>query len=121
MLCGSFSGCTAINVGTPKPLKYSSLTSVPGHFGATIITVMSSLIIVPSSTILKPWEKDKTEFFFINGTTVETTLVWFLSGVKFITTSASGINSSKLPTLKLFFLAFKYDSFLESIDDCLRT
>ena len=37
-----------------NPLLNSSLTSVPGHLGATIITVMSSLILIPSSTILKP-------------------------------------------------------------------
>jgi len=29
---GSFSGCTAIKVGTPKPRLYSSRTSVPGDF-----------------------------------------------------------------------------------------
>ncbi len=51
---GSFSGWTAIKVGTPKPLLYSSLNSVPGDFGAIIITVKSSLIFIPSSTILKP-------------------------------------------------------------------
>jgi len=38
---GSFSGCTAIRVGTPNPRLYSSRTSVPGHFGAHITTVIS--------------------------------------------------------------------------------
>ena len=69
------SGGTAINVGTPIPLLNSSLTSVPGHFGATIITVMSSLILIPSSTILKPCEYERIEFCFIKGITVLTTSV----------------------------------------------
>ena len=118
---GSFSGCTAIKVGTPNPRKYSSLTSVPGHLGATIITVMSFLIFTPSSTILKPCEYDKIEFSFINGIAWLTTAVWFLSGVKFITISAWGTNSSNVPILKLFFEAFKKDSFLLDIEDCLNT
>ena len=53
---GLFSVCIAISVGTPKPRLYSSRTSVPGHFGATIMTVMSSRICMPSSTMLNPWE-----------------------------------------------------------------
>ena len=38
-----------------------------------------------------------------------------------LTISASGTNSSKLPTLKLFLFAFKKDSFFTSIDVCLKT
>ena len=38
-----------------------------------------------------------------------------------ITISASGINSLNVPTLKLFDEAFLKDSFLLSIEDCLKT
>ena len=98
---------------------YSSRTSVPGHFGATIITVKSSRIFIPSSTILNPWEYDSVAPFFIKGITSLTTGEWFLSGVKFITISAVGINSLYVPTLKSFFVAFKYEGLLFSIAEFL--
>lgn len=64
---GSLSGCTASKVGTPKPRLYSSRTSVPGHLGATIITVMSGRICIPSSTMLKPCEYARVDASFIIG------------------------------------------------------
>ncbi len=53
---GSFSGCTAISVGMPKPRVYSTRTSEPGPLGAIITTVMSRRTCMPSSTMLKPCE-----------------------------------------------------------------
>ena len=66
---GSFSGCTAMSVGTPKPRLYSARTSEPGHFGATMITVRSGRICMPSSTMLKPWLYASVAPFFISGIT----------------------------------------------------
>mmetsp|Transcript_19762 Transcript_19762/g.59136 ORF Transcript_19762/g.59136 Transcript_19762/m.59136 type:complete len:273 (+) Transcript_19762:577-1395(+) len=91
---GSFSGCTAMSVGTPKPRLYSSRTSVPGHFGATMMTVKSSRTCMPSSTMLKPWLYERVAPCFINGITWDTTALCCLSGVKFSTKSASGMSSS---------------------------
>jgi len=83
-----------MSVGTPKPRLYSSRTSVPGHFGATMITVRSSRTFMPSSTMLKPCEYARVAPFFIFGITSLTTDVCCLSGVKFNTRSAVGIRSS---------------------------
>jgi len=117
---GSFSLCTAIRVGTPKPLLYSSLTSVPGDLGATIITVISSLICVPSSTMLNPWEYERVEPFFIRGMISLITGVCCLSGVRFNTRSAEGISSSYVPTLNPFSVAFFHDCLFVSIDVFLK-
>src|SRR5690606_27697053 len=113
--CGSFSGCTAIKVGTPNPRQYSALTSLPGHLGATIITVRSFRICIPSSTILKPCEYDNVAPCFINGITALITEVCCLSGVKLITKSAVGINSSYVPTVNFLYVAFFQESLFCSI------
>mmetsp|Transcript_16226 Transcript_16226/g.50199 ORF Transcript_16226/g.50199 Transcript_16226/m.50199 type:complete len:292 (+) Transcript_16226:705-1580(+) len=97
---GSLTGCTAMSVGTPNPRLYSSRTSVPGHFGATMMTVRSSLTCMPSSTMLKPCEYASVAPCFIIGMTSETTAVCCLSGVRFRTRSADGTSSSYVPVVK---------------------
>mmetsp|Transcript_11053 Transcript_11053/g.36462 ORF Transcript_11053/g.36462 Transcript_11053/m.36462 type:complete len:218 (+) Transcript_11053:675-1328(+) len=97
---GSFSGCTAMSVGTPNPRLYSSRTSVPGHFGATMMTVRSGRTRIPSSTMLKPCEYASVAPSFISGITALTTDVCCLSGVRLSTMSACGMSSSYVPTAK---------------------
>ena len=91
---GSFSGCTAIRSGTPKPRWNSCQTSVPGPFGAHMITVSSFGICMPSSTILNPCEYQIVTPLRAYFKTSVITGVCCLSGVRFPITSAEGIISA---------------------------
>ena len=91
---GSFAGCTAIRSGTPNPRWNSCHTSVPGPFGAHMITVISGRICIPSSIMLNPCEYQRAEPFFIFFITSVITGVCCLSGVRLPTKSAVGIISS---------------------------
>lgn len=104
-----------MSVGTPKPRLYSSRTSVPGHLGATMITVRSGRICMPSSTTLKPCEYASVAPCFICGMMALTTAVCCLSGVRLSTMSACGISSSYVPTLNPFDVAFTKLARLDSI------